>query len=84
MGISNIGCTLRSLDVPKVPIYLPSVDQRRLGFYEVAYHLARRSVPAAFWFVAFALTHDYHQNFEIMDSGLAQVVLGYTGSMTKG
>ena len=61
-----------------LPIYLTAVDQRRVRLCRLAYHLARRSASA------FALTHNYHQNFEIMNSGLAQVFLGYTASETKG
>lgn len=67
-----------------LPIYLPEVDQGRVRLCRLAYHLARRSISAGFWFLAFALTHSYHQNFEITNSGLAQVFLGYTGSRTKG
>lgn len=66
------------------PIYPPPIDRRRFRFYKVAYLLAWRSVPAGFWFLAFYLTHDYGQNFEIMNSGLAQVFLGHTGRKTKG
>ncbi|MCJ1257059.1 hypothetical protein MMC24_004884 [Lignoscripta atroalba] len=62
----------------------PKMDERRVRFYWVAYHLAWRSVPAGFWFLAFSLTHSYDQNFKIMNSGLAQAFLGYTGSRTKG
>lgn len=60
------------------------MDQRRVRLYRVAYHLAWRSVPAGFWFLAFSLTHNYRQNFEILNSGLAQVLLGDTGHRTKG
>ena len=67
-----------------LPIYLPTMDERRVRLFKLSYHLAWRSVPAGFWFLAFALTHNYSQNFEIMNSGLAQVFLGYTGSRTKG
>lgn len=67
-----------------LPIYLPPMDERRVRLFKLAYHLARRSVPAGFWFLAFSLTHSYKQNFEIMNSGLAQVFLGYTGARTKG
>lgn len=67
-----------------LPIYLPTVDQRTVRLCRLAYHLSRRSLSAGFWFLAFALTHNYHQNFEIMNSGLAQVLLGYTGPRTKG
>ena len=67
-----------------LPIYLPRMDKRRVRFFRLAYHLARRSVPAGFWFLAFSLTHNYNQNFEVMNSGLAQVFLGYTGPRTKG
>ena len=67
-----------------LPIYLPTIDERTVRVYRLAYHLARRSVPAGFWFLAFYLTHNDGQNFEIMNSGLAQLFLGYTGSKTKG
>ena len=67
-----------------LPLYLPSVDKRRIRLWKVAYCLARRSVSAGFWFFAFTLTHTYYQNFEILNSGLAQVLLGYKGSRTKG
>lgn len=67
-----------------LPILLPRMDQRRVRLYRVAYHLAWRSVPAGFWFLAFSLTHNYRQNFEILNSGLAQVLLGDTGHRTKG
>jgi hypothetical protein len=49
------------------------MDPRRVRLYKLAYHLAHRSVPAGFWFLAFFWTHSYGQNFEIMNSGLAQV-----------
>ena len=67
-----------------LPIYLPTIDERKVRLYKVAYYLAWRSVPAGFWFLAFFLTHSYQQNFEIVNSGLAQVFLGYSGSRTKG
>lgn len=67
-----------------LPILLPRMDERRVRLYRVAYHLAWRSVPAGFWFLAFSLTHTYRQNLEILNTGLAQVFLGYTGSKTKG
>ena len=67
-----------------LPIYLSTMDERRVRHFRLAYHLAWRSVPAGFWFLAFSLTHNYLQNFEIVNSGLAQVFLGYTGSRTKG
>jgi len=67
-----------------LPIYRPIIVGRRFRLCRVAYHLTRRSVPAGFWFLAFCLTHDYHQNFEIINSGLAQVFLGYTVYKTKG
>ena len=66
------------------PIYLDTIDKRTRRLHRVAYHLARRSVPAGFWFLAFTSTHSYLQNFEIMNAGLAQVLLGYTGSRTRG
>ena len=65
------------------PIYLP-VDERRVRLWKLAYHLTWRSVPAGFWFLAFSETHKYYQNFEVMNAGLAQVLLGYTGRRTKG
>jgi len=67
-----------------LPVLLPKMDERRVRLYRVAYHLAWRSVPAGFWFLAFSLTHSYGQNFEIMNSGLAQAFLGYNGPRTKG
>jgi len=67
-----------------LPIYLSHIDRRKVRLCKLAYYLARRSFPAGFWFLAFSLTHNYHQNFEIVNSGLAQVFLGYTGSRTKG
>lgn len=67
-----------------LPFYLFPIDERRVQYYRLAYHLARRSVPAGFWFLAFSLTHNHHQNFEIMNSGLAQVLLGSTTRRTKG
>jgi hypothetical protein len=67
-----------------LPVFLPKIDQRRVRLYKVAYHLARRSIPAGFWFLAFCSTHSYHQSFEIMNSGLAHVFLGYTGPSSKG
>lgn len=67
-----------------LPVCLPAVDQGRVRLCRLAYHLARRSFSAGFWILAFALTHSYHQNFEIMNSGHAQVFFGYTGSRTKG
>lgn len=67
-----------------LPVLRPKMDERRVRLYRVAYYLAWRSVPAGFWFLAFSLTHSYGQNFEIMNSGLAQAFLGYTGPRTKG
>ena len=67
-----------------LPIYLSGIEKRRLRLYQVAYHLSWRSIRAGFWFLAFSLTHNHLQNFEIMNSGLAQVFLGYTGPRTKG
>ncbi|MCJ1394871.1 hypothetical protein MMC18_007751 [Xylographa bjoerkii] len=66
------------------PIYLPAIEERRVRHWRLAYHLTWRSVPAGFWFLAFSETHNYNQNFEVMNSGLAQVFLGYTGRKTKG
>lgn len=65
------------------PIYLP-IEERRVRLWRLAYHLTWRSVPAGLWFLAFSETHNYHQNFEIMNSGVARVLLGYTGYRTKG
>jgi len=67
-----------------LPIYLPLIDERRVRLYRLAYYLAWRSVSAGFWFLAFSLTHNHHQNFEVINSGLAQVFLGYAGPRTKG
>ena len=67
-----------------LPIFLPNTDQRKVRLWRLTYHLAWRSVPAAFWLLMFIMTHNYGQNFEIMNSGLAQVLLGYTGAKTKG
>ena len=67
-----------------LPIYLPSIDQRRFRLGKLTYCLTQRSVPAGFWFLAFCLTHDQRQNFEIAYSGLVQVLLGYTDRRTKG
>ncbi|PVH94179.1 hypothetical protein DM02DRAFT_676378 [Periconia macrospinosa] len=67
--------------------YLPvlfKLDQQRVRLNKVAYHLAWRSPPAAFWFLAFTFTHNHAQNFEILNSGLAQIFLGYNGPRTKG
>jgi len=66
-----------------LPIYL-TADKKRIYFNRLAYRLARRSVAAGFWFIAFSLTHNDRQNFEIMNSGLAQVFMGHTGHKTKG
>jgi hypothetical protein len=66
------------------PIYLAAIDTRRLRLWRLAYHLTWRSIPAGFWFLAFSETHNYYQNFEVINSGLAQVLLGYTGRRTKG
>ena len=67
-----------------LPVLLPKLDERRVRIYRVAYHLAWRSVSAGFWFLAFSMTHSYGQIFEIMNNGLAQAFLGYTGPKTKG
>ncbi len=67
-----------------LPIFLPIIDEQTVRVYKLTYRLAWRSVPAGFWFLAIALTHDDHQNFEVMHSGLAQVVLKYTGTRTEG
>ena len=66
------------------PIYVPAIEERRVRLWRLAYHLTWRSVPAGFWFLAFSETHNYNQNFEVMNSGLAQVLLGYSGRRTKG
>ena len=66
------------------PIYLPLIDRRRVQFWKLAYRLSRRSISAGFWFLAFSETHDYSQNFGVVNAGLAQVFLGYTGRRTKG
>jgi hypothetical protein len=60
------------------------METRKIELYKVAYHLARRSVSAGFWFLAFCLSHDYRQIFEIVNAGLAQVLLGDRFSRTKG
>ncbi|KAK0514829.1 hypothetical protein JMJ35_002208 [Cladonia borealis] len=68
-----------------LPIYLPRMDKQRVRSFKLTYYLAWRSVPAGFWFLAFYLTHNDRQNFEIMHFGLAQVFLGYpTFKKTKG
>jgi hypothetical protein len=67
-----------------LPAFITKMDKRIILFYKVAYHLARRSVPAGFWFLAFSWTHTYYQTFEIVNSGLSQVLLGYTGRRNKG
>ena len=67
-----------------LPIFIPRIPEGKVRIYKIAYRLAWRSISAGFWFFAFSLTHDYSQNFEIMNSGLAQEFLGYTGSRTKG
>ena len=67
--------------------YLPilfKVDPRRIRHSKIAYHLAWYSPTTTFWFLAFTFTHSYIQNFEIVNSGLAQVFLGYSGPRTKG
>jgi hypothetical protein len=67
-----------------LPVFRPKINKQRVQLIRVAYYLAWRSIPAGFWFLAFSLTHNYRQNYEIMNSGLAQVFLGYTGPRTKG
>ena len=67
-----------------LPVYLPTIDEQTSQRNRLVYHLARRSVPAGFWFPAFTLNHNYRQNFEIMNAGLAQVLLGSFASKTKG
>lgn len=66
------------------PIYIPRIEKQRVRLWKLAFHLTRRSVLAGFWFLAFSETHSYYQSFEITNSGLAQVLLGYTGYRTKG
>lgn len=65
------------------PIYRSAIEEERVRRWKLAYYLTWRSVPAGFWFLAFSETHNYHQTFEVMNSGLAQVLLGYTGRRTK-
>ncbi|KAK6537892.1 hypothetical protein TWF694_010790 [Orbilia ellipsospora] len=60
------------------------MDKQWLRIWKTAYHLGRRSVLAGLWFLAFAFTHNEKQNFEILDSGLSQTLIGYEGSKTKG
>lgn len=67
-----------------LPAFLSKTDEQRVQLHRTAYHLAGRSIPAGFWFIAFFLTHDHGQNFEIMNCGLTQVFLGYTRSRTPG
>jgi hypothetical protein len=67
-----------------LPVFPPKINQRRVRIYKVAYHLTRRSVSAGVWILAFSWTQSYGQNFEIMNSDLAQVFLGYAGPRTKG
>ena len=67
-----------------LPIYLSTMDERTVRLFKLTYYLAWRSIPAGFWYLAFSLTHSYHQNTEITYSGLAQVILGWTGFRTKG
>ena len=67
-----------------LPVYRTSIDQRKVRLCNVTFHPALCSPSAGFWFLAFTLTHTLSQNFEILNSGLAQVLLGYTGPRTKG
>lgn len=67
-----------------LPIYLFPSNEQRAWYHRLAYHLARRSIFAGFWFLAFTMTHDNRQNFEIINSGLAQVCLGSYIHRTKG
>ena len=46
-------------------------DQRTTKLCRVARLLARRSVFAGFWLLAFSLTYNGSQNFEILNSSLA-------------
>ena len=64
-------------------IYLPTIDKKYTQLCKVVYLLTRRSVPAGFWILAFCLTHNYYQNFEIMRFGLGRVFLGHIGSGTE-
>lgn len=67
-----------------LPIYLVPSDEKLARYRRLAYHLARRSISAGFWFLAFTMTHSDQQNFEIINSGLAQVCLGSDIRRTKG
>ena len=70
--------------VTYLPILLPQMSEQKVRLYKVGYHLTKRSFSAGFWFLAFCLTHTYRQNFEIMDSGLTQILLGSTRTRRKG
>jgi hypothetical protein len=67
-----------------LPVGLFKLDKQRVRLNKAAYHLAWRSPSAAFWFLSFTFTHNYGQNFEILNSGLAQIFLDYHGPRTKG
>ena len=67
-----------------LPIYLSTMDERTVRLFKLTYHLAWRSVPAGFWYLAFSLTHNHRQNMAITYSGLAQIFLGSTAHRTKG
>ena len=67
-----------------LPIFMPPVKEQTRQGLKLAVHLAGRSILAGFWYVIFLLTHNYQQNFEIMNSGLTQVFLGYNGARTRG
>jgi hypothetical protein len=67
-----------------LPVFLLPSIKRHWPFYRCACYLAQHSISAGFWFLAFCLTHKYHQNQEILNAGLAQVLLGHTCRRTKG
>ncbi|KAL9611173.1 MAG: hypothetical protein Q9167_004158 [Letrouitia subvulpina] len=67
-----------------LPVYRPRISEQGYRQCKVAFRLILRSPPAGFWFLAFTLAHNDQQNFELTSSGLAQVLLGYTGYKTKG
>jgi hypothetical protein len=67
-----------------LPVFLPKIDERNIRVHKIAYKLAWRSIPAGFWFLAFCWTHNYQPIFEIVNSGLSQEFLGYTGARSRG
>jgi hypothetical protein len=79
LGLVILFCFLTYL-----PLILPKVDPRKVRVYRLAYRLTWHSPLAAFWFLAFYMTHTLLQTFEIMNFGLAQELLGYKGQRTKG